>query len=281
MNNKLKFIISLLTVIFLAACGPSQAELDATITQVAAGEYMTQTAQAPTSTPTPTNTPLPTQTPTPTLTPTSTKTPKPKATEVPKNFTVETLDNGWSRYSYLEDGFEISLPPNWELLDLSSGDLDQIMLALEDHEQFGNIYSSDYFRSLVAAGIKTFAVETSVKSLSAGIPTSLNILVMDLRFDIQFDDYVELNIQQLKSLLGENLLIQQERIQINNTEAAQIVHESEMDDVFSNPQNVVFTQYLILDGRTQYVLTFGTVKDLYNENQDDISNIAQSFEITP
>ncbi len=93
MKTPLSFIsISLLIVIMVSACGPSQAALDATTTQIAADIFATQTAQAPTITPTftpsltptltwtPTRTPLPTNTstPIPTSTPTRTPTPTPR-----------------------------------------------------------------------------------------------------------------------------------------------------------------------------------------------------------
>lgn len=68
------------TMLFmLSACKPSEAEMQATVTQVAAELYGTQTALAPTVTPTftPTITPTHTDTPTPTHTPTTTNTPRP------------------------------------------------------------------------------------------------------------------------------------------------------------------------------------------------------------
>jgi hypothetical protein len=82
------FLLSCLTVIGLVACGgPSQAELDAQATTVAANIFATQTAEAPTNTPTPppTDTPAPTNTPAPTDTPTPapTDTPVPPATPEP------------------------------------------------------------------------------------------------------------------------------------------------------------------------------------------------------
>lgn len=69
----------------LAACGPSQAELDAQATEIAASIFGTQTAEAPTSTFTPTPTPTftPTSTPTDTPTPTFTPTPAPTSTPTP------------------------------------------------------------------------------------------------------------------------------------------------------------------------------------------------------
>jgi hypothetical protein len=62
----------LVTCVFVVACGPTQAELDAQATAIAADSFATQTAEAPTVTPTP----VP-PTATPTSTPTVTPTPQP------------------------------------------------------------------------------------------------------------------------------------------------------------------------------------------------------------
>jgi hypothetical protein len=78
MNKKLFFVlVCLLPAIILATCGPSQAELDAQATEVAANMAATQTAEAPTFTPTATSTNTPTNTPTATHTPLPTDTPTP------------------------------------------------------------------------------------------------------------------------------------------------------------------------------------------------------------
>lgn len=86
MHLKASFaLVCIVAGISLAACGPSQAELDAQATKVAADIFATQTAEAPPPTPTPTLTPTPTETPTPTPvpTPTFTPTPSPVPTEPP------------------------------------------------------------------------------------------------------------------------------------------------------------------------------------------------------
>lgn len=73
MKTQMLFVLPVLLIsLLLSSCGPSQAEVDATMTQAAANIFATQTAQAPTITPTATATATPTDTPTPTLTPTPT-----------------------------------------------------------------------------------------------------------------------------------------------------------------------------------------------------------------
>jgi hypothetical protein len=84
MKKKMPFIlICLLTSAILVACGPSQAELDAQATKIAADIVATQTAEAPTLTYTPTPTDTPTNTPTFTLTPTDSPTPTDTPTPTP------------------------------------------------------------------------------------------------------------------------------------------------------------------------------------------------------
>jgi hypothetical protein len=97
MNGKASLSLCLWVSLLLAACRflPSPDDVEATRvavaqatravreTEVAAAIYATETAEAPTSTPTPTNTPTPTVTPTPTSTPTPTPTFTPKPTRTP------------------------------------------------------------------------------------------------------------------------------------------------------------------------------------------------------
>jgi hypothetical protein len=91
MNKRSSYLLVLLLVcVALSGCGPSQAELDATATQVSADVFATQTAQAPTSTPTYTPSPTPTMTPTPTATLTATPTPTNTPTSTPTRTPTNT-----------------------------------------------------------------------------------------------------------------------------------------------------------------------------------------------
>ncbi|MCU0485511.1 MAG: hypothetical protein MUC85_05310 [Anaerolineales bacterium] len=91
---------SFLVGLVLIACGPSQAERDATATQAILNDHATQTAKAPTATltftpsPTATVTPTPTHTltPTPTDTPTITPTPTPPSINLQNVAQVVMLD---------------------------------------------------------------------------------------------------------------------------------------------------------------------------------------------
>jgi hypothetical protein len=107
MKRIVLFVFITSTVLsLLAACGPSQQQMDATVTSVAGIVYATETALAPsptatfTSTPTPTVTPTPTPTATPTATPTPPNTPTP--TLLPSVLFFDDFsgpNTGWDEYT--------------------------------------------------------------------------------------------------------------------------------------------------------------------------------------
>lgn len=101
----------ILAAVLPAACGPSQEDLDATATMVAAEIFATQTAGAPTPTTTPTQTPLPTNTPVPTNTPTPSPTPSPTVTPTPSATPTPDLLSYLPTEADLPAGF-IEVPPD-------------------------------------------------------------------------------------------------------------------------------------------------------------------------
>ena len=92
MKTRTKIIIATwLIALILSACGPSQAEKDAQLTQIAAYGFATQTALAPTSTSTPEPTATATLTPTATPTPTASPTNTPNAVLTDEAATMEAI----------------------------------------------------------------------------------------------------------------------------------------------------------------------------------------------
>lgn len=271
MNKNLLVICISMAILLSAGC--SEATLSPEDQEATMAVALEQTIAAQ-----PTNT----VTITPTASPTATKTPAPEPTELipEKSFIVEISDDGWAHYTYEGDGFKVSIPPNWQHLDLSADDLEEMfIIAGESNPMLTDFYSPTYFKNLAAAGMKLMAVDTSVASLSSGMPTNLNLLVTDLIIDLTFDDYVAISIQQVQALIGEDTPIQNERIEINGQAAEKLTYMSELYDPLGTSHDFVFNQYLFLEGRTQYILTIGSIQELSAINSDLISDIAASFEI--
>lgn len=218
--------------------------------------------------------------PTATLSPTSEPTPIPTATLSPESF-IKSIDEttGWDHYDYYQDGFAISIPPSWVAFNLKAEDFAMMLdLVRETNPEIADIYNSQVIQNMVASGIKFMAIDASQESMGAGNATNMNLLISNLPMEIALQDYIDLNIAQLKQILGENLQIAEKTVNVSGIEAVQLSYSTFMNDIQGNPQEVQFIQYLLLDGRTQVVLTFNISKTLYPANIKLIEDIAQSFD---
>ena len=269
--KKTFLVFCIFATILLTSCAQatiSPEDLDATL---AVALEQTIAAQ-------PTNTP----TITPTASPTATSTSTPEPTELPttSSYFVEFTDDGWAHYTYEGEGFKISLPPNWQHLDLFADDLELMFeMASESIPELGDLYSPGFFMAMIDAGMKFMAVDYSADSLFSASPSSLNLMVIDLPFDLTFDDYIDMSILQLKSVLGEDTPMQNERLEINGQVAEKLTYVNEVYDPAGTPHAIVLNQYLFLHGRTQYILTIGSAEELSSTRSDILSEIATSFEI--
>ncbi|MGD2026315.1 MAG: hypothetical protein PVI99_00745 [Anaerolineales bacterium] len=268
---QLKILLILLAIFFLTlACS------SADILNMIASATPTPTA-APTHTSTPQPTPTPRETPKLDVLPTNTS--PPGETEAPYSITIE--EDGWQKYQNFEYRFSLNLPPEWEILDLTVDDLKALLNEMvNNNPAMESYFTSEYLNNLVSAGIKLIAIDASVASLSSGSTSNLNVLVADLLFEITLVDYIEVNVAQIKSVLGEELEVNEEIVMIGELEAGKITYNAEITDIFGNPQQVEYRQYLILDGRTQYVLTFTAGMDKVQADAPIFDQITDSFTLT-
>ncbi|MFO7943113.1 MAG: toll/interleukin-1 receptor domain-containing protein [Anaerolineales bacterium] len=194
----------------------SPAEMTAT------AEEMTQVAIAaqPSDTPTPTATDTHTATPSPS--PTETTTPSPSPTiDQSKAFVKSVDENGWKKFFYPESGFSITIPPSWRHLNLTAEDIDEVLNEIEEtNPEMEDVFSSDLLKNMMSMGIKFIAVDTSMDSITSNTPTNLNVLVSDLPINLSLSDYLELNVQQLRGMYGEDMVINQNIVDLNGVEAA-------------------------------------------------------------
>lgn len=256
-------------------------DLDATLNLRMA---QTQTAQ-PTATSLPTASPtaLPTATPLPTNTPLATNTPHPTETSPPRQtpppFSKAQDERGWTRYTYHQDGFSLAIPPNWTSLNLKAEDYqDMLAQAKEANPELDDLYSSKAVRNMVSSGVKFIAIDVGEQSLLSGFPTNLNLLITDLFIDIELDNYIELNIMQIKQMFGPDLEVQQNPTMLNGEETVSLTYSSSIRNMMGVMNEVQYLQYFLLAGDKQMVLTFTTLKANYPSQVSQFQEIAASFQ---
>ncbi|MBK7919168.1 MAG: hypothetical protein IPJ94_23465 [Chloroflexi bacterium] len=182
------FLLVLVLAGLLMGCGgDSEAEVAATVAAALAATQAampTATPIPPTDTPEPTATmtPLPTDTPTsiPTAVPTSTAMPTEAPTAAPAMIQTE-LETGAMLYELPAIGFAMTLPADWQVVDLEKLDMAEIFGSVaERNEQLESLFSSDSMKNLVAAGIRFYAINVSSESLSSSPPATINLALEEL-----------------------------------------------------------------------------------------------------
>jgi hypothetical protein len=130
----------------------------------------------PTLTPTPTATvtPVPTHTPEPTATPLPTETPEPSVTVAPTLADTAVSGNGEIIQAVQADsstklidskvGYQIIIPAQWTVLDLSSGDWEQILaVAVANNPDLAGVLQTA--QSMLGSGARLFAVDTDASHI--------------------------------------------------------------------------------------------------------------------
>jgi hypothetical protein len=299
MKHTLLIPLLLLTLVVSGCFNQPTPDVEAT---VAAALAATQTAQPtdtptpyptdtptpePTSTPTDTPTPYPTHTPTPeptsTPTPTATPTPKPTATPTRAGTTdvlTSTLETGWTLHEVQAEGFAVALPPEWQRLGLNPDALeDAFGVVGERNPQFERMFSSQTVRKLAASGIKFYALDLTPESLSLGMPTSINIVKLDIGLEIPLDTYVPMNLTQIERIANPEIPITHRRVALSNVEAEEFKYGMELVGLTGTPVSVMLTQYLALEGSTVYNITLATPLELYDTYAPLFEEIGQTFRL--
>jgi hypothetical protein len=206
MKQATPFIASLLLgSTIVTACGPSQAELDAQATEIAADIFGTQTAAAPTPTFTPTSTPRPTSTPVPTPTPRPLSDAALTIDDLPAGFLEADpadfgLDTGSLAYfvsldpaaeSRIEGGFAYSLETE-EAFEIVAGATALFPTRLAEAQFAANIplMLEGFLFGVALVGGSTDTMEVDelpeivVGDESGGVTTVVDLGGLPLRFDV-------------------------------------------------------------------------------------------------
>lgn len=281
----------------IMACS-SEPEIDVDAT-IAAGLAATQTAM-PTNTPVPTNTLIPTDTPEPTSTPVPTNTPESTSTPIPTEesepteaetnniepneansggFVITLLDDGSQRIQVPESGFSIELTAAYEAVD--PGDNEMLQAALEQAVD-QSLFDNQQMSALAAAGIKLYAVNTSIESLTAESPVVINIIRQELPFGFELDEFTTINQTQLGQFFELTSEISAEFLTLGDVDASVLSYTANIPIVTGQMIEFANAQYLVIDpedDKIAYIVTVGMPASVVDQLQADALETAETFRL--
>jgi hypothetical protein len=235
---------------------PLRALLPAAIlaTLVACGSAVPATTASPSPQVTPS--PSPSQSATPSPSPS----PSPSASPLPRNGRIEMPT----------EGYAIVLPSNWFRLEMTPADVQTaIEMGLSVLDKSQQTALLEQMARMAASRVSLFAFRAADSKAAFG--TSMNVMVLP-SFDVGLDSLEQLNLEQLKGILGTKVRISHTRVTLPSGQAIRFAY------TFKAPQGVaVIVQYLVLLGDRQVIMSFtapNTVKGVSAE----FESIARSLE---
>ena len=277
MKKTAPILVSLLLVASVTACTSfSESQHNAEATEIAAQVFATQTAQAPTATPTasptPTWTPMPTSTPSPTPTPTPTASPMPTTTPTlsPTQTSIPfPLPEGWIDYG--SGGFHIALPEAWQAIDIDQEGMEAIFDALEGLDADWAQSITDMLSSEQAQeSFKLWAMEPKVAGM--GFPT-LNVQHQVSPFAMEPD----LLLSQLEAIyeqMGIEVVSIEPDLEINGLTASRLSIRLSTD--LTTVRNY---QYVFMKGRDLWTVNMSVDDSKWSEYEPLFVQIGETFRL--
>jgi hypothetical protein len=205
--------------------------------------------------------------------------PKVANNQIPVNHNPPPLDEGWTRAQIDSQGFSIGLPPNWIKFDLSEGDLQTIMSSLSTANPTLASALSGQVASMVAQGAKLYAFDGNGDVAAKGFATNLNLIKEDAPSDMDLDKLAQSAISEMKQQLNLNDSIKffKNRINVNSGEALRLQYDLSLNMPNGKPIPLSFTQYLVIDSGSAYILTFATTEAEFAQYAPQFDKVAKTL----
>ena len=200
--------------------------------------------------------------------PTPTPTPVPSPTKSP-------LPAGWSTVTRSADGFSIAIPPTWRAIDLDPQTMASAFKTMvEQNPSIGQAYSVDQMQAMVQQGIKVMAFD-----FGNGGQTNLNVIHQALPYELTAGDFSQLAASQV----SVQLKIATPKIElatVGNLDARVISYELPFQ-TGSGTFNASFSQYVVVQGKDAYIITFTSRSGDAVGNRPTFDQIAANFVLIP
>lgn len=131
--------------------------------------------------------------------------------------------------------------------------------------------------ALVQNGVKFWALDLNVEASQADFATNVTVTRQALPNAVSFDTFIAINLKQLETLSSRNSEIVHERTSIAGQPAERVRYLLTLDRAQATPMTVAITQYLVLNGRNAFVLTFATRTDLIDKYRSVFDQSAASM----
>jgi hypothetical protein len=182
------------------------------------------------------------------------------ATPVPTSMVV-VVPNGWNEYAVPESGFALSVPTTWQRLPVQSQELAAALETIRQSNPELAQQLGDNAQALFSSGVKFWAFDLGANSQQTGFATNVTVTRQTLPNPVSLDTFVSINLNQLNALTTRNSDVVTDQITLAGQPAERMRYLLALNADPNAALTVAITQYLVLDGRNAYVITYATRTD--------------------
>src|ERR1700687_5638156 len=110
--------------------------------------------------------------------------------------------------------------------------------------------------ALISNGVKFWAFDLNPTTQQAGFATNVTMTRQTLPNTVSFDTFVSINLNQLHALTTRNRNIVDDRMTLAGQPAQRVRYLVTLNRESDSPLTAAITQYLVLNGKDAYVLTY-------------------------
>lgn len=199
----------------------------------------------------------------------------------PRPGPTATLEAGWKLYTMPKDGFAIAYPPSWMYQETDPATLQPAIAALKkNNPQMANLLESRQGQ-IATAGVKYYAIDTGPNSSTGGLITNSNLIHESVNQVYTLDYFVGMSIKQLEDATTMvSKPINHRRLQFPAGEAEEVRYLLNMVNESKQTIKLSTIQYLFLNGKETYTLTFSVSTSLEARYLPAFEKIARTFRYT-
>lgn len=192
-----------------------------------------------------------------------------------------TLEAGWKLYSVPKDGFAIAYPSSWTYQETDPATLKPTIAALKkNNPQMANLLESRQGQ-IATAGVKYYAIDTGPNSSSGGLITNSNLIHESVNQVYTLDYFAGMSVKQLEDATTiVSKPINHRRVQFPVGEAEEVRYLLNMANESKQAVKLSTIQYLFLNGKETYTLTFSVATSLEARYLPVFEKIARTFRYT-
>ena len=182
---------------------------------------------------------------------------------------------GWTTHTVSADGFKLELPPEWNRVE--AGTVDESLDAVrKDNPELAQVIESQLSGSL-STFVKFFAFDTRSPTLAEEFATNANVVVESLPAGVEFDEYLQANISQLRAVPKVSVSLEDDNVALPGGRAALIRSTFTLNSPDGERQ-VSVTQYIFLKGNRGFILSMTTTPGHAATYEPLWVQIAKTFE---